>query len=328
MKAVSIFKSMAAFKVDVKNGRKMTPYSVIVGEPDADLFGYTASDPGGQQWESLGLKSGSFGFADEEFFRDIDGKGVLCFVQLAKRNLPARVVRDRVDKMADDIFAQTGRKPGRKERRDLQDDATMSLLPQSFINHSIVPVIFTRDGLMLVFTSTPKRYEAILALFVTLLNDVYELEISATYHPSSNIVSPVAWMTGKALALRDDTAIEDEAFVATDFAVMKGDEIGMIRVKDRELGCSEVATALKSGYRIEQIGLLHQSTRMHFRLSQNLILTSIKFDDDTLGELRDNMGEDGANEIQAVAWLIIEEYRKVLADLVTDMAAPPDEDEL
>lgn len=320
MKATSLFKSLIACKIDPKG--KQHPFSAITKDPDFDVFGYEAGDPGGQQWESMGLQSGVFGFAENEFFRDIDGKGVLCFVRLSKRALPARVVRERVDAMAADIFAQTGRKPGRKERRGLQDDATMELLPKAFINHVTIPVIFTSDKLMLVFTSTPKRFESIVNFFLRVFSDI---EFTLTHYPTPDAISPVAWMTGKAVSLRTGDE-EEQRFTATDFAVMKGDEMGVIRVKDRELGCAEVAQALKSGYRIEQIGLMHHETKASFRLNTGLALTQIALGDDVLGELRENMGEGGANEVHATAWLVITEYRKMLADLAVEMTTPADDE--
>lgn len=325
MKATRLFKSFVAFKVEAQDGRTMHPHSVLQNdEADVDMLDWSSGDPGGQQWESIGLHSGAFGFGESEFFRDIDGAGTLCFIRLSKRALPARVVREKVDAMAADIYAQTGRKPSRKERRDLQDDATMQLLPKAFINHVIVPVVFTSDGLMLIFTSTPKRYESILSYMWNFFREAYDLELKATYYPMPKI-APVTWMTSKAIALRSDE-LDEGKFSATDFAVMKGDEIGMIRVKDRELGCAEVSAALKSGYRIEQIALVHTETFLQFRLNLNLAFTSVRFSDDVLGELRENMGED-VDEVQATAWLVISEYRKMLADLVVDMGGEMYEDD-
>ena len=326
MKATSLFKSFVAFKVEPTKGGKRNAYDAITGDDDLDTFGYEAGDPSGQQWESMGLQAGSFGFASNEFFRDIDGKGVLCFIKLSKRALPARVVRDRVDEMAEAVYAQTGRKPGRKERRALQDDATMELLPKAFINHVVIPVIFTSDGLMFVFTATPKRYEAIISFFLRFLSEALGLEVSVSYYLNSTTISPVTFMTSKAIALRSDE-VDESKFAATDFAVMKGDEIGVIRVKDRELGCAEVSTALKSGYRIEQIGLMHVETYATFRLTLGLAMMQIKLGDDVLGELRENMTDD-TSEVHATAWIVITEYRKLLADLLEEMSPEPVEDEL
>lgn len=48
------------------------------------------------------------------------------------KTVPAQAIRDKVDEQCKSIEAQTGRKPGKKERRDLSDDARQALLPHAF----------------------------------------------------------------------------------------------------------------------------------------------------------------------------------------------------
>lgn len=46
--------------------------------------------------------------------------------------VPADAVRKRVDELADAIEQTTGRKPGKRERKDLREDAMQELLPHAF----------------------------------------------------------------------------------------------------------------------------------------------------------------------------------------------------
>ncbi|MGI9132727.1 MAG: recombination-associated protein RdgC [Rhodoferax sp.] len=52
--------------------------------------------------------------------------------------LPTAVVKRRVQEHIAQIEASSGRKPGRKERRDLAEDARLALLPQAFTKQSCV----------------------------------------------------------------------------------------------------------------------------------------------------------------------------------------------
>lgn len=54
--------------------------------------------------------------------------------------LPANVVRRHAQERIEQIEATTGRKPGKKEARDIRDDARLSLLPQAFTKQSAVMV--------------------------------------------------------------------------------------------------------------------------------------------------------------------------------------------
>jgi recombination associated protein RdgC len=54
--------------------------------------------------------------------------------------IPASVVKRKVQEQLDHIEATTGRKPGKKERRDISDDARQALLPLAFTKQSSVQV--------------------------------------------------------------------------------------------------------------------------------------------------------------------------------------------
>lgn len=61
----------------------------------------------------------------------IGGQWIARFMVETKK-VPAQAIRDKVDAQCKDIEAQTGRKPGKKERRELTDDARQALLPHAF----------------------------------------------------------------------------------------------------------------------------------------------------------------------------------------------------
>ncbi len=58
----------------------------------------------------------------------IGGQWLLEFM-IESKTLPASVVRRKVDERCAQIEAATGRKPGKKEKKDLKEDITHQLLP-------------------------------------------------------------------------------------------------------------------------------------------------------------------------------------------------------
>lgn len=56
------------------------------------------------------------------------------------RSVPASVVKRKVEERVQQIEASTGRKPGKKERRDLAEDARQALLPMAFTKQSTLRV--------------------------------------------------------------------------------------------------------------------------------------------------------------------------------------------
>ena len=69
----------------------------------------------------------------------VGGQWLLEFMIEAK-TLPGSVVRRKVDERCAQIEATTGRKPGKKEKRDLKEDITHELLPMAFTRHARIAV--------------------------------------------------------------------------------------------------------------------------------------------------------------------------------------------
>lgn len=66
------------------------------------------------------------------------------------RALPASVVNRKTQERVAQVEASTGRKPGKKETRDLKDDIRLALLPMAFTKQSSTRVWIDRDAQLLV----------------------------------------------------------------------------------------------------------------------------------------------------------------------------------
>lgn len=66
------------------------------------------------------------------------------------RALPASVVNRKAQERVAQIEASTGRKPGKKETRDLKDDIRLELLPMAFTKQSSTTVWIDREAQLLV----------------------------------------------------------------------------------------------------------------------------------------------------------------------------------
>ncbi|WP_047472128.1 recombination-associated protein RdgC [Delftia sp. ZNC0008] len=81
---------------------------------------------------------------------NIGGQWVMRFMTEAKM-LPASVLARKVQEKADAIEAAEGRKPGKREKKDLKDEARLDLLP----------LAFTKQGAMWVWIDPQKRILAL-----------------------------------------------------------------------------------------------------------------------------------------------------------------------
>ena len=81
--------------------------------------------------------------------------------------LPGTVVKRRVDEMAARIEQSTGRKPGKKQKKELKEEAVLELLPQAFTKQSLMNVwIDAQHMLLLVDASSPARADEVVTLLV------------------------------------------------------------------------------------------------------------------------------------------------------------------
>lgn len=77
----------------------------------------------------------------------------LLKLKIEQRVLPGSVVRRRVDELAEQIEQATGRQPGRKQKKELKEQATLELLPMAFTKQTTVNVWIDPGQRLLVIDS-------------------------------------------------------------------------------------------------------------------------------------------------------------------------------
>jgi recombination associated protein RdgC len=96
----------------------------------------------------------------------VAGQWMLRFMTEAKL-IPASVLNRKVNEKAEHIEKTEGRKPGKKEKRDLKDEAKLDLLPMAFTKQGAMWVwIDPQARLLLLDTSAQGRADEIVTLLV------------------------------------------------------------------------------------------------------------------------------------------------------------------
>ena len=87
-----------------------------------------------------------------------------------RKLLPSSVLRDEVQAQARRIEAETGRKPGKRQLRELKDQAQQALLPQAFTKQSRFKVwIDPQARRLMLDASSPARAEELVSLLIQAL---------------------------------------------------------------------------------------------------------------------------------------------------------------
>ncbi|MES2184364.1 MAG: recombination-associated protein RdgC [Pseudomonadota bacterium] len=89
------------------------------------------------------------GEANGPLAESIGGQWILKFMVEAKV-VPGSVVRRKLEERVAQIEKETGRKPGKKESRDLKEDVLLELLPMAFTKQGATPVWIDPEARLLV----------------------------------------------------------------------------------------------------------------------------------------------------------------------------------
>lgn len=113
----------------------------------------------------------------------VDGQ-MLLRLMVESKAVPSAVVKRKAEERAREIEATTGRKPGKREQRDLRDEAKLSLMPLAFTKRSTLTVWIDPKALRLVVdTSSQSRADEVISLLVKTLEGFGVRELHTATSP-------------------------------------------------------------------------------------------------------------------------------------------------
>lgn len=233
---------------------------------------------GASQDKSVGWVSprhGASGAEGAPLVESVNGQWMLRFMAEV-RQVPASAIKRRVDDMAAQIEATTGRKPGKKEKRDLKEDAIATLLPQAFPREQSTWVWMDTEHQRLVLdTTSAGRADDIITALVKLL-DGFSVDLLQT--ATSPAVAMATWLTDQAAPAGFDIGKECE--------LKSADETqAVVRYARHPLLTDEVRDHIAAGKQPTRLAL-DWDGRVTFVLSDTLQLKKVAFADDVLEQAK------------------------------------------
>lgn len=122
----------------------------------------------------------------------VSGQWILRFM-VESKVLPGSVLARRVKEKAEKIEATTGRKPGKRESRELKDEAKLDLLPMAFTKQGAMAVwIDTQARFLLLDTASQSRADEVVTALVQALPG---LSVSLLDTQTSPTVAMSHWLS-------------------------------------------------------------------------------------------------------------------------------------
>ncbi len=206
-------------------------------------------------------------------------------LMVESKAVPGNVVRRKADERIAEIEAATGRKPGKKEKRDLMDDILLSLLPQAFARQSTVTVWMDLDNRRLVLNagSQGKADEVMSAL----MNVMAGLSVSLI----QTLTSPQAAMTQWLLAATPDEWPGDLTVERETVLKSTGEDAASVRFTRHHLANDDVRKHVLEGKLPTQLALSWDG-RVAFVLTETLQLKKVQYLDGVMDDSGTDKNED------------------------------------
>lgn len=277
--------------------------------------GRAAQDPGPTSWRRLGFnKKGN-----EYITRLEDSDNFLLRVEVRERILPSNVIKKALDAKINEIRKIERRKATKKEIAEYREGIIGEMLPQAFIRSTIVPVMFVQEKYLLIFATSIKRCEDVIALLKSQY-DAFNVRKYQTVNRPGGVLTAVA---------KGQTV--DSHLEADDAATLRGTDGNTkrtIRVKDRDILSHEVQQLLRDYAPIEMTLKFYEHAHnkdepqepiVYFKLSDTLLFKSVHVSHAAIQAHMGDDEEDKAMDEHVTAWILGNTFATLLDGVATEM---------
>lgn len=231
----------------------------------------------------------------------VAGHWIARFV-IETRSVPGEAVKRRVAELVAEIERTTGRAPGRKEQRNLKDQAIEELLPKAFPKLVELPVwIDPTTGILGIGATTMSKADEAVTLLVKCVPDL-AVQLAQTAQSPSVVMA--TWIT-EGEATQNFTVGNECELQAAD------ESKAVVRYGRLSLDRADVREHIQQGKMPRKLGLTW-SDRVALQLNDRLQLSKIEFLDAAMSGQQAE-AEDSFDGSVAIA---CGELRNLLADLI------------
>jgi recombination associated protein RdgC len=211
----------------------------------------------------------------------------LLQLMVEQKVVPGSVIKRQVDALAVQVEKQTGRKPGKKQRNELKDQALLDLLPMAFTKRASVKVwMAPTERLLVIDAGSASRADDVLTALTQALPGLSAVLVNTAVSPAAAMAE---WLvSGEPPA--GFTIDRDCELKAAD------GEKPVVRYARHALDIAEIREHIQAGKQPTRLALSWQG-RVSFMLTEGLQIKKVAFLDGVFesgGKKEDNFEADAA----------------------------------
>ena len=288
-----MFKNVTMYRID-------PDWSVAIEQIEDKLQKARFVPCGATQPESVGWVEPR-GVAHAPLVESVGGQ-LMLKLQTEKKVLPASVVKRKVEELARRIEVESGFKPGRKQTKELREQAALELMPQAFTKQSAIVVwIDPAQRTLVVGSGSQTQADAVVTALVKALDG---LSVRLVQTASSATAAMSQWLASREAPAGFSVDRECE--------LKSADETkSVVRYARHTLDIDEVGQHIAAGKLPTQLAMTWDD-RVSFVLTETLQIKKLSFLDVVFeGAKKDQ--EDGFDADAAIA---TGEMSRLIPDLI------------
>lgn len=235
----------------------------------------------------------------------VNGMMLIC-LQLQTKILPAVVVKQTLDQRIKQLVSSQQRKISQKEKQNLKEDITQSLLPQAFSKYTrIYGFIDCQHNWLVVDSTTASQLEKYLDIFKKAFGERVCQSIKTKKiaplltHWLRDNTYPKSFDIEKACVLRDPNQ-----------------QSRVIRAQQQDLLANGFQSLLEDNVEVHQLALNWQD-KVSFTLVDDFSLKSIRYKDEILEVAKSNYSESWQQQFDADFFIMSETLQQLISELAS-----------
>lgn len=222
------------------------------------------------------------------------------------KSVPSSVVKRKVQDQVDHIEASTGRKPGKKEKREISDEVRLSLMPMAFSKQSSVQVwVDPAAGLLLTDAGSQAKADEVMTCLIKAVDGLVVQLVNTQTSPAAAMAQ---WLSTKEPPA--DFSVDREC------ELKAADESrAVVRYTRHALDTDEVSQHIAMGKVPTRLALTW-SDRVSFVLTESLQIKKVAFLESVFEGTPSSPADGKDDNFDADVAIATGELRKLIPDLL------------